>query len=203
MIIKISFKVIIAFLLSLNVYSILPDVYQKQFEGKITYAQSRTLNTLDGKPDSINIAEDSISIWAISEGKLVAKYIGRDGYNNETYVRMGDGNSFIYYPDGDVIDYYKLPNVTNYKFVKQHKKSEEILGHKCTKYEYTLNENTQIFFWVANKIKLKNHGEFFNFISIQNHLVLKRQLIWSGGENVFEAINIDNEVSDEDFNFAF
>lgn len=176
---------------------------KEQFEGKITYHHSKTSSKFDGMLDAMQIQEDSISIWAISKNNLVAKYINKEGYINETYVKMGDDGSFIYYPDSEIIDYDKLPNATNYIYKKTYKEKEEILGIKCTKHEYALGKETKVFFWVADNIKLKNHGEFFNFISKKNHLVLKRQLIWGGEGNTYEAIKIEKEVKDEDFIFLY
>ena len=189
-------------LLLLNIFFKQELFAQKNdFRGKVTYRYTFTESKFDESFKSLGILNDSLITYHIAGDSLLAIKTLPDGQISKMHVRL-NGESFIYNPYSYLkTDYKKLPSVNHYKFVRKHKRKETILGYHCTKYEYALGADTQIFFWVADDISLTNHGTFFNFISKEDKLVLKRQLIWKNEGNTYEAIKIDSNLSTDDFDY--
>jgi hypothetical protein len=180
---------------------------QESFNGKITYKYDFPPwyggniegPLYEGIQMPVFIVRDSIIEYVIKNDSLFAKQTDVNG-GFDYYVTIGD-SAFLYDPsDSLLMDYKKFPNSHNYQFVRKHNKKEEILGYKCTKYEYRLGTATTVFFWVANDIDAVNYGSWFNFTSNQGKLVLKKELIYGEWDNVYEAISIEKDnVTEKDF----
>ncbi|KJF42485.1 hypothetical protein LH29_18190 [Draconibacterium sediminis] len=184
-------------------FSLQPNAFaQNEFEGKVVYRYSYP-NGYKDEAQGFVFTQDSLIDFAVKADTLLAKKVDIYGSISQYYLKEGE-DSYLYNPvDSFLLNYDRLPNVFYYQFIRKFRRKEEILGYTCTKLEYQLGPTTTVYFWVADDIPVKNYGSFFNFISNDGKLVLKRQLVPrnEGYCNVYEAISIDTVISEKDFQF--